>query len=435
MDGGGVEVNFTEIIARKRDGGELTSEEIRTFVRGASQATISDEQLAAMLMAICIRGATTAETSALVAAMRDSGARWQLGETWPGAVDKHSTGGVGDTVSLIFAPLVAACGVPVAMMAGAGLGHTQGTLDKLAAIPGFAPAGSRAEALERLGRCGVCFAAQSDEIAPADRRLYALRDVTATVPSVPLIVASIMSKKLAVGARNLVLDVKWGQGAFCKSLEEAGLLADALAAVARAADVSATVLVTDMNEPLGRSLGCASEVRAALAVLEGRGDPRLRELTVGLAAEALALCGRPAGEARPALDAALADGRARSAWDAIVEAHGGEPDPEALPHPRRTFTVTAPRGGYVAEIDAETLGWLAVSVGAGRRRQADRVDHAAGLTVHARIGDQVTPGAPLVTIELGEREVDVPYLTPRAIGAFVLAGEPPTARPLVARRS
>ncbi|MBP1621135.1 MAG: pyrimidine-nucleoside phosphorylase, partial [Acidobacteria bacterium] len=269
-------MSFVEIIARKRDGGELSAEEIRTFVRGATSGTVADEQLAALLMAICIRGASAAETRALVEAMSDSGARWRLEESFPGVVDKHSTGGVGDSVSLVFAPLVLACGVPVAMMAGAGLGHTQGTLDKLAAIPGFAPARNRAEALERLQRCGAVFAAQSAEIAPADRKLYALRDVTATVPSLPLIVASIMSKKLAVGAGRLVLDVKWGSGAFRKTLDDATALAEALADVARAAGVRTSVLITDMDEPLGRQLGSASEVRSALAVLEGGGEARLR---------------------------------------------------------------------------------------------------------------------------------------------------------------
>ena len=201
-------MNFVEVIARKRDGFELTPDEVQAFVRGASNGHIPDEQLAAMLMAICIRGASAREIQDLVEAMRDSGACWRLGESVPEAVDKHSTGGVGDSVSLVFAPLVAACGVPVVMMAGAGLGHTQGTLDKLSAVHGFRVCVSRSEALDRLSRCGVGIAAQSDEVAPADRRLYLLRDVTGTVPSLPLIVASIMSKKLAVGARRLVLDVK-----------------------------------------------------------------------------------------------------------------------------------------------------------------------------------------------------------------------------------
>ena len=210
-------MNFVEAIARKRDGLELTSAEVQAFVRGASHGQIGDEQLAAMLMAICIRGASERETQDLVEAMRDSGASWKLGEAVPDAVDKHSTGGVGDSVSLVFAPLV-----PVVMMAGAGLGHTQGTLDKLAAIPGFRTVLGGSEALDRLARCGVSIAAQSEDIAPADRKLYLLRDVTATVPSIPLITASIMSKKLAEGIDALVLDVKWGKGAFMKTIGSTG---------------------------------------------------------------------------------------------------------------------------------------------------------------------------------------------------------------------
>jgi len=427
-------VSFVEIIARKRDGGELSAEEIRTFVRGATSGTVADEQLAALLMAICIRGASAAETRALVEAMSDSGARWRLEESFPGVVDKHSTGGVGDSVSLVFAPLVLACGVPVAMMAGAGLGHTQGTLDKLAAIPGFAPARNRAEALERLQRCGAVFAAQSAEIAPADRKLYALRDVTATVPSLPLIVASIMSKKLAVGAGRLVLDVKWGSGAFRKTLDDATALAEALADVARAAGVRTSVLITDMDEPLGRQLGSASEVRSALAVLEGGGEARLRAVTLELAVEALVMSGRARDGARRGLESALADGRARAAWDRIVRAHGGDPNPERLARPRRSVAVPAPRAGYVASVDGEALGLLAVTLGAGRRQQGDVVDPAAGIDVRVTSGEHVNLGDTLVNLELGEREIDVRLATVRAVRAFRLADVAPPGRPLVAAR-
>jgi pyrimidine-nucleoside phosphorylase len=428
-------MNFVETIARKRDGLELTPEEVAAFVGGATDGSIGDEQLAAMLMAICLRGASVSETKALVEAMRDSGEVWRLAERFPLAVDKHSTGGVGDTVSLVFAPVVAACGVPVAMMAGAGLGHTQGTLDKLAAIPGFTPATDRRHALDRLEDCGVCVAAQSAAIAPADKRLYALRDVTATVPSLPLIVGSIMSKKLAVGAARLVLDVKWGSGAFCKTLPEAQALASGLAEVGRSAGVSVVSVVSDMNEPLGDRLGCASEVRAALEVLEGRGDTRLRELSEELAVEALALAGRGFDAARHEVADAIAGGRARAAWDAIVRSHGGDPDPARLALPHHTRTVTSASRGYVRAVDGETLGWTAVAAGAGRRHQADEVDPAAGLHVHARIGSFVEAGDPLVTIELGSRAVDLEALAARAASAFRLGQDPPEVRPLVATRS
>lgn len=421
-------MNFVEIIARKRDGHKLSDEEIRAFVSSASDGRIGDEQLAAMLMAICIRGADNHETRVLTEAMRDSGERWRLAAGVGDVVDKHSTGGVGDSVSLVFAPLVASCGVPVAMMAGAGLGHTQGTLDKLAAIPGFAPALGRARALELIDACGVCIAAQSDEIAPADRKLYALRDLTATVPSLPLIVASIMSKKLAVGAGRLVLDVKVGSGAFCKTLDTGRELARTLVDVGRAADADVHAMLTDMNEPLGDRLGCASEVRAALAVLEGGGSARLRECTLELAVAALATSGRSAKAARSELETALADGRARSKYDEIVRAHGGDPDPTKLPSAAHRIVLTAPGEGWVQAIDGEELGWIAVSLGAGRRRQGDEIDLAAGVVTHAVIGDRVHVDTPIATLEVGRRPVDVEALGARARAAFTV-GDQEVARP------
>jgi pyrimidine-nucleoside phosphorylase len=427
-------LNFVEAIARKRDGRELAPDEVRRFVAGATSGSIADEQLAAMLMAICIRGMSEAETQVLVGAMRDSGALWKLGEACPGVVDKHSTGGVGDSVSLAFAPLVAACGVPVAMMAGAGLGHTQGTLDKLAAIPSFHPVTGRVGALRALGECGVCMASQSEEIAPADRRLYLLRDITGTVPSLPLIVASIMSKKLAVGASALVLDVKQGSGAFCKTHDQAEALATGLLAAASGADMPAVALVTDMDEPLGDRLGCASEVRACLDVLEGGGDARLRDLTVALAVEALRMAGRSEADAGIEVARALQDGSARRRYDEIVRAHGGDPAPELLPRPKRTVTVTTPRGGWVRAVASENLGWLAVSLGAGRRRQGDSIDLAAGLVIRARRGDRLAAGAPLLTVELGDREVALDAILQRAAAAFTIADEPPEPTPLVLRR-
>lgn len=429
--GDGRASSFVEIIAKKRDGGELSRAEVGRFVRGATDGSVGDEQLAAMLMALCIRGASTAETLALVEEMRDSGALWALTESFPHTLDKHSTGGVGDSVSLIFAPIVAACGVPVAMMAGAGLGHTQGTLDKLAAIPGFTPARSRVAALRRMDRCGVCFAAQSDEVAPADGKLYALRDLTATVPSLPLIVASIMSKKLAVGAAALILDVKVGSGAFCKTRREASELAAALVEVARAAGLPAKALLTDMSQPLGGRLGCAAEVREALEVLEGRGGPHLREVTLALAAEGMALVGRAPEQARRDAEWALQSGEARRQWDRIVEAHGGDPDPARLARPVRVIEAVAARDGHVASIDAESLGWIAVALGAGRRFNGDQVDDGAALQVHVRIGDQVSRGEPLATLELGRRAVDGEALAQRAAAAFALQEAPVPPAPLI----
>ena len=427
-------MNFVEAIARKRDGGELSREEIAAFVQGASDGRVGDEQLAAMLMALCIRGAGARETQDLVESMRDSGALWHLGAAFPEAVDKHSTGGVADSVSLVFAPLVAACGVPVIMMAGAGLGHTQGTLGKLAAIPGFSAAEGRARALKLLDTCGVCFAAQSREIAPADRKLYLLRDLTATVPSLALIVASIMSKKLAVGASRLVLDVKCGSGAFFKTKDAARELAQALVEVAERAGVDVRALISDMTQPLGDRLGCASEVRAALDVLKGGGDGRLRELTLELAVDALALAGRPADAARREIAGRLADGSALAKFAELVRAHGGDPGEERLARPRSTVTATASRRGYVTSVDAESLGWVAVALGAGRQRRDDEVDPAAGLVVLQRVGSRVEPGQPLATLELGARPVEADGLRARAADAFTIGDAPPGRLPLVIER-
>jgi pyrimidine-nucleoside phosphorylase len=426
-------VNFVELIAKKRDGLHLDPDEVRAFVQGASAGTVRDEQLAAMLMAICIRGMSPGERQVLVEAMRDSGARWRLGESFPEAVDKHSTGGVGDSVSLVFAPLVRACGVPVVMMAGAGLGHTQGTLDKLGAIPEFRTAGTREIALARLERCGVCFSAQSAEIAPADKKLYLLRDTTGTVPSLPLITGSIMSKKLAVGAARLVLDVKLGAGAFCKDMAAARELGEALYAVAERAGASVTAMITDMEEPLGDRLGTANEVLASLEILRGGGNARLREVTVELAVDALVLAGRAPEAARVELEAKLRDGSALREWEAIVRAHGGDPDEGRLARPRRSVTVTASEDGFISSVAAEELGWVAVNLGAGRRFQGDTVDFGAGLVIHARTGERIAVGQSLATLELGAREVDLEELKRRTHAAFAIAEQAPPARPLVHR--
>lgn len=424
-------MNFVEVIARKRDGGELTREEIRYFVEGAARGFLPDVQLAAMLMALCLRGASPAETQYLVEAMTASGELWELGKEFPEAVDKHSTGGVGDSVSLIFAPWLAACGVPVTMMAGASLGHTQGTLDKLAAIPGFVTAGTRAQALARLEACGVVFARQSETIAPADRTLYALRDVTATVPSLPLIVASIMSKKLALGARKLVLDVKCGRGAFRKTLEEALELARALVAVARQAGVAVRAVVSAMEEPLGPALGCAEEVREALACLAGGGDARLLQLSRQLVVRALELGGGRREEAAALADETLASGRALRAWERMVVAHGGDPDPEKLPRARQQTEVLAPRTGWVTAVDGEALGWAAVALGAGRRVPGEEVDPAAFLRVAVRWGERVEAGQPLALVGWSLRPVELEELQQKVLAAFTLGHQPPTPWPLL----
>jgi pyrimidine-nucleoside phosphorylase len=417
-------VSFVEAIARKRGGGSLERDDIRHFVEGATRHSLPVEQLAAMLMAVCCRGMSADETTWLTNDMLHSGEAWDLGATRPDVIDKHSTGGVGDTVSLILAPLLASVGVPVAMMAGRGLGHSQGTLDKLEAIPGFSCDHDRAGLDRILDSAGAAIIAQTDEIAPADRTLYALRDITATVPSLPLIVASIMSKKLALGAATLVLDVKWGRGAFRETIAEAHELAVALRQVARDSGVACEALITDMNQPLGEALGTASEVRAAIDVLAGGGDARLREVSVRLSETAMIIRGVDADEASSRLEASLASGDALASWNRMVVAHGGDPDPERLPRPEQTHEIVAADTGYVTGIAADSLGRVTAAVGAGRSRMDEPLAFGAGITVHTRLGDRIVPGQPMATLEIGERQVDVASLARRIASAFEISDTP-----------
>jgi len=417
-------MSFVEAIARKRDEGSLTRDQVATFVRGASDGSLPPEQLAAMLMAICCHGMDADETRWLTEEMLNSGEVWDLAGDRPEVVDKHSTGGVGDTVSLVLAPTLAAVGVPVAMMAGRGLGHSQGTLDKLDALPGWDSTRSRGETLKLIDDCGAAIIAQTDDVAPADRTLYALRDVTATVPSLPLIVGSIMSKKLALGAGALILDVKWGTGAFRKTVASARELAVALRQVAVDTGVRCEAIITDMNEPLGPALGTACEMREALAVLSGGGDTRLREVTVELCRGAMVLRGWDAEDATAALDRTLVDGSALAAWEKIAVAHGADPDPELLARPRSTVEVLASAGGFVTACDGEDLGRVAAEVGAGRRRVDEELAHGAGVMVHARIGDRIEADQPVATLLVGEREVDQERLADRIRRAFTIGSEP-----------
>ncbi|MCD4750870.1 MAG: thymidine phosphorylase [Thermoanaerobaculales bacterium] len=424
-------MSFSETIARKRDGGRLSRAEVAHFVSGAGTGDLPPEQLAAMLMAIFLVGMDKEESLALTEEMLHSGEMWNLRDEVPEAVDKHSTGGVGDTVSLVFAPLMAAVGVPAAMMAGRGLGHSQGTLDKLEAIPGFQVNWDRRGMLALLQSCGAAVVAQTDDIAPADRTLYSLRDITATVPSLPLIVGSIMSKKLALGAGTLILDVKCGSGAFRKTLPEALELAEALRSVARSAGVACEALITEMDQPLGPALGTACEVRQAVEIFEGRGSAPLREVSVRLAEEALVLRGRPRLEARAALEKALDDGSAGAAWEAFVRAHGGDPDPALLAEPRRILEIGAEISGVVAAMDGEALGRAAVEVGAGRRRMDEALDHGAGIEIAVRLGDRVEKGQALARVLVGEREIDRAAVVRKVSEALVVGDLPIEVPPLV----
>jgi pyrimidine-nucleoside phosphorylase/thymidine phosphorylase len=375
-------------------------------------------------MAVYFRGMDAEEVSALTGAMLRSGEVLDLSGI-PGAkVDKHSTGGVGDKVSLALAPLVAACGVKVPMISGRGLGHTGGTLDKLEAIPGFRTdlPPDRFRAL--VQDVGACLIGQTALLAPADRRLYALRDVTATVESIPLIAASIMSKKLAEGIDALVLDVKVGQGAFMKDSVSARTLARTLAGIGRAAGKRVTALLTDMSQPLGRTVGNALEVLEAVELLRGDGPADLREVTVALAAEMLLLGGAApdVGAGRRAIEAAIADGRGLAKLEEIVRAQGGDPeflrDPARLPRAPRIWEVGAPARGVVHEIDTEAIGLAAVALGAGRARLEDRIDPAVGIVVHRRIGDTVERGEPLCTVHEGDRSEARDRMAARLQAAF-----------------
>ncbi|MBN1773163.1 MAG: thymidine phosphorylase, partial [Deltaproteobacteria bacterium] len=393
-----------QIIRRKRDGGRLAPDEVREIVLGFARGELPDYQMSALLMAIVFRGLETDELRAWLDAMVRSGVVVDLSHVPGTKVDKHSTGGVGDKISLCLAPLVAACGVPVPMMSGRGLGHTGGTLDKLEAIPGFRTDLPVERFREIVAECGVAMVGQTAELAPADRRIYALRDVTATVESVPLITASILSKKLAEGADALVLDVKVGDGAFMKTVDDARTLARALVAAAHAYDKPLTALLTRMDRPLGRAAGNALETIEALEVLRGRGPADVLELTLALGAEMLRLGGRAADEteARAKLQAAIADGSGLERFRRMVEAQGGDPraldDDGRLARAPRQTVLRAPRAGWITHIACETVGWLNVELGAGRRVSSDAVDPGVGFEFERNVGDRVERNDPLVVV-------------------------------------
>ena len=428
-----------EILRAKRDGRELPAEEIAYLVSGVVSGEVADYQAAAFLMAAVINGLSTAETAALTAAMRDSGESWDLSDLAP-VVDKHSTGGVGDKTTLVLAPLVAACGVRVAMMSGRGLGHTGGTLDKLAAIPGFRTDLDREAVRRTLQKVGAALFAQTDAVAPADRILYALRDVTGTVESLPLITASILSKKLASGTTGIVFDVKTGDGAFMKSAEEARALGRSLVDTARAAGRAAAGWITDMSRPLGRAVGNALEAEEAIRVLRGEGPAAVRELSILLAAEMLSFADPDLLEAaaRERLDRAIDSGHAARVFERLIEAQGGDPrvveDPERLPRPSRRLPARAPRAGFVRAIATERMGFLAIDVGCGRRRREDAIDPAAGFLVEKTVGDRVAEGETLATLCLGQRGAPREGIERELADLFEIGAAPVAPPPLAIER-
>jgi thymidine phosphorylase len=417
-----------DVIRTKRDGGVLSDAAIDWVVDAYTKGVVADEQMSALAMAILLRGMTPAEIARWTAAMIASGERLDLSAVDRPTADKHSTGGVGDKITLPLTPLVAACGVAVPQLSGRGLGHTGGTLDKLESIPGWRARLDNAEFIAQLRDVGAVICAAGDGLAPADRKLYALRDVTGTVEAIPLIASSIMSKKIAEGTGALVLDVKVGSGAFMKSLADARELARTMVDLGNAHGVRTVALLTEMSTPLGRAVGNAIEVEESVEVLAGGGPADVVELTLALAREMLDAAGRP--DADPA--AALADGRAMDAWRAMIRAQGGDPE-AALPTARETHTVTAEADGFVAAVDAYAIGIAAWRLGAGRARKEDPVSAAAGVLLHRRPGDPVRAGEPLFELR-SDDPARFGAALEAAAGAVTISARPPAATPLVIDR-
>jgi len=425
-------VTPAHIIAKKRDGHSLSREEISRFVHEYTRGQIPDYQMSALAMAIYLRGMSAKETADLTDAMLQSGVRLVWPQRERPIVDKHSTGGIGDKTSLVLAPLLASCGLAVPMISGRGLGATGGTLDKLEAIPGLRTNLSLAEIQSTVERVGCVITGASAEIVPADRKLYALRDVTATVPSIPLITASIMSKKLAESLDALVLDVKFGSGAFMKSQGDARTLARSLVDTGRRMGVRTSALLTDMNQPLGRMAGNLVEVHESLATLEGRGPADLWDCTRELAAELLVLAMQAADHqsARHMLDQKIASGEALARFREMAQAQGGDLD--RLPPLPAAVEIAAERSGFVLSVNTEQLGHAIIELGGGRKLMSDAIDHAAGLEMCVRIGDRVEEGQPLVRA-FGRAE-KVERVRELIAGAFAFADQPVPPLPLIVER-
>lgn len=417
-----------DVIRAKRDGGDVPEPALRWMIDAFTRGYVADAQMSAFAMAVLLNGMSRDEIRVMTDAMIASGERMSFAGLGKPTADKHSTGGVGDKITLPLAPLVASFGVAVPQLSGRGLGHTGGTLDKLESIPGWRASLSNDELMAQLRDVGAVICAAGAGLAPADKRLYALRDVTGTVEAIPLIASSIMSKKIAEGTGALVLDVKFGSGAFMKDLERARELARTMVELGEDSGVRTTALLTDMGTPLGRAIGNANEVRESVEVLAGGGPADVVELTVALAREMLALAGIP--DADPA--EALRDGRAMDTWRAMIAAQGGDPD-APLPEPHETHTVTAARDGVVARMDAYAFGLGAWRLGAGRARAEDPVAHAAGIDLHVKPGDRVAAGQAVFTLS-----ADDPARFERALeaieGNWEIADEAAPRGPLVAER-
>jgi len=428
-----------EVIKAKRDGQVLSADDIRAFIDGFTRGSVADYQMSALCMAVFFRGLNDVELGAWARAMLESGEVLDLSDTPGRKVDKHSTGGVGDKVSLSLAPLAAACGVPVPMISGRGLGHTGGTLDKLEAIPGFRVDLPVADYRRLVREVGACLIGQTSTLAPADKKLYALRDVTATVDCIPLIASSIMSKKMAEGIDALVLDVKVGSGAFMKTLPDARTLAKTMIGIGREMGKQVIALITEMDQPLGRTIGNALEVKEAVEMLRNQAPADYTEVTMALTAEMLVLgeVSKSPDEARRKLQQVIDNGSAEKKLCEIVKAQGGDPaaitDLSKLPKARQTIAVEATQNGFVTSIHSEAMGLAAMSLGAGREKTTDVIDPGVGFVLEKKVGDRVSIGEPLVTIHFND-EARVPDVKRRIVGAYGIGAAAPQQRALIIER-
>ncbi len=425
-----------DIIMKKRNGGELTAEEIEFFISGYTKGEIPDYQVSALMMAIYFQKMTEGETHALTAAMAESGDMLELSEIQGVTVDKHSTGGVGDKTSLALTPMVAACGIPVAKMSGRGLGHTGGTIDKLESFSGFSTALTREQFIENVNRIGIAIMGQTAELAPADKKLYALRDVTATVDNMSLIASSIMSKKLAAGADAIVLDVKTGSGAFMKEEADAHALAEEMVKIGRNAGRTTIAVISDMDQPLGRTVGNALEVKEAIDTLNGKGPEDFVELCLTLGSQML-LAGSKADnaeEARAMLCKVIEDGSALKKLAEFVEAQGGDANqvyhPELLPKANMVIPVPAPVSGYVSRIVCDEVGICSLILGGGRETKESEIDLSVGIVLQKKVGDFVEAGESLAEIHANdEKKADAAVA--RFLAACSITGEKPECRELI----
>jgi pyrimidine-nucleoside phosphorylase len=426
-------IRVPELIERKRDGGELTPDELSELMLGYAEGTIPDYQLAAFVMAVYFRGLTSAETFALTDALIRTGETVDLhGALGRTVVDKHSTGGVGDKTSIAVGPVVAAAGVPFGKMSGRGLGHTGGTLDKLESIPGFRVELTTAEFIEQVRSVGLAIVGATADLVPADKKLYALRDVTATVDNYSLIAASIMSKKIAGGADAIVLDVKVGDGAFMKDRDDAERLAEAMIDLGRHAGREVVAVISDMDEPLGHAVGNALEIREAIATLRGEGPPDFVELVTEASARLLALSdlGVNYDEARRRVEQAIADGSALKAYERWIAAQGGDPDAGALPTAPVVREANAPRAGTVASLGAVRVGNAALRLGAGRRTKDDEIDHSVGIVLRKKRGDEVAAGDTVAEIHARD-EAAADVAIEEVLAAYEFGDEAPAERSVI----